>query len=984
MADLRIGLEDVLSGRGRVFLVSGEPGIGKSRLAAEITAGAEGDGARVFWGRCWEAGGAPAYWPWIQALRSHIQEVNAEVLREQLGRGAPLVAQIIPEVREVLLEIPPPPSLEGEGARFQLFDAVCQFLRRVARTGPVLLVLDDLHAADPPSLLLLEYVTRDIAASKVMIVGLCRSTDLRRDHPLRSTVAELARHQWTRHFVLSGLTEFEVARFIETTTGVNPGTTMISAVHAQTEGNPLFVGEVVRLLARKGRLDAEDVSGLLPAVPESVRGVIRRRLEGLSKQCQEALALASIFGREFDLGLLETLAERSRSDLLTLLAEAASTQMVVESQGVPGRWRFAHVLIRDTLYEDLTAAQRMQLHRRAGEVLETHYPRIAESHLAELAHHFFQAAPGEYSVKALDYARVAGDHAASLLAYEEASRHFKMALQVLRLRGSEDDETRCRLLLALGNAQARGGDLAQAQETFFLAARSARELSDARLLAAAALGYGGRFVWPREEGDPRLTPLLRDALAALGDEGGALRARLLARLAGALRSHSSRKAPASASHEAVDLARRGGDPATLAYALESRFAALWWPENTAERLEIATEIFQLAQESGDGERIAQAHDFRICCFMERGDIPAVDAELEAMTLLVEGLRQPAQRWLLLHTRAMRSLVDGRFADSERLIPEALSVGKTALRWDAFYTHRIQMYMLRREQGRLDEMEAVIKRAVTEYPSRLVFRPMLAHLYSELARPIESRRAFEALADGDFADLPRVDEWLVAMSLLAEVTAFLGDEGRAAVMYDLLSPYPQQQWCGIAAEVSLGPASRPLGILATAIGRYDEAAEHFEAAIEQSERVGARPWVAHSQHAYATMLSRRGGHEAREHALALLKSALETAQEIGMASLGTRVSALMAQLGARPRRRRSAPRARAAADAPKGTVLTSREREVAGLVAKGLSNRQIAEHLYVSERTAETHVQNILVKLGFTSRAQVAAWAVSDGLAIENT
>jgi tetratricopeptide (TPR) repeat protein len=899
LSELEAGLEDALSGRGRLFVIGGEPGIGKTRLADELASRAKQRGARVLSGRCWEAGGAPAYWPWVQAIRTHLRDQDPQALLLQLGSGAADVAQMVPELHDLFPELRPPPSLDPEGARFRLFDSTTAFLRSASRTQPIVLVLDDLHAADVPSLLLLQFVARELVDAHILLIGAYRDEGTKLPPQLASTLAEVGRQQVTRHVRLAGLDESEMTGLIEGILDGSASETLVAAVHRKTEGNPLFVVEVVRLLAEEGQLETrEEPVPLRITIPPRVKEVIGRRLELLSERCYWVLALASVLGREFRIDALARVSDLSAEALLELIDEAAAARVVTEVPSGIGRLRFSHALVRDALYEGLATAQRTRLHREIGEALEGVHVEDPEAHLAELAHHFCEAAPGGDVDKAVEYARRAGERAATLLAYEEAVRLFRLALHVLEMRGPADREARCRLLLALGESQAREGDLGGAKETFLQAADLARKGNMPEHLAAAALGYGGRFVWSRAGSDRKVVPLLEEALRSLPKGDSTIGARLMARLAGAIRDERPPNHQDRLSREAVEMARRMGDPATLAYALAGRLAATWWPENAEERLTIATEILRLGRQADDGERIAQGLGWRVVTLLELGDIAAFDVELEALTMLVEELRQPAQRWLLLHWRATRALVDGRFEEAERLIPEALSLGKRAQRSDAISCFRIQMYFLRREQGRLEEVEAIIKRSVAEYPTRPLFRSLLAHLYSELGHLVESRRAFEELAVRDFADLRRDNEWLLEMSLLAEVADFLGDVGGATILYGLLSPFAGRN-VSVAGDASAGSASRGLGVLASMLLTWDEAVRHFEEALDLNAAMGARPWVARTQHDYARMLLRRDRVGDRERAAELLTRALETCRELGMPALNRKVTALLKAEGIPP-------------------------------------------------------------------------------------
>ena len=320
LGELLAGLDDAAAGSGRLFLLAGDPGIGKSRLAHEAAARARDRGFKVAWGRCWEAGGAPAYWPWVQSLRACVRGAGSEELRSQLGSGAPLVAQIVTEVAEILPDARPPPAAGAEADRFRLFDAVATFVRNAGAVQPLMLVLDDLHAADAPSILLLRFVARELEDARVLVLGAYRDVELDRDHPLTVALAELSREPAARHVPLPGLAEGAVARLVQEITGVMPREGLVAAVHRCTEGNPLFVGEVVRLLAAEGRLERPgDPAWLRLAIPAGIRQVIGRRVARLPGQCGRVLGLASVVGREFSLHALGQLSKFSVGELLDIL-----------------------------------------------------------------------------------------------------------------------------------------------------------------------------------------------------------------------------------------------------------------------------------------------------------------------------------------------------------------------------------------------------------------------------------------------------------------------------------------------------------------------------------------------------------------------------------------------------------------------------------------------------------------------------------------
>jgi DNA-binding SARP family transcriptional activator/tetratricopeptide (TPR) repeat protein len=870
--ELQEGLEEAIDGRGGLFLVSGEPGIGKSRLIDEFSRRAMQRGVRVLSGRCWEAGGAPAYWPWCQSIRAYVRSCDPELLAADLGHGASDVAELVPEVRDLLPGVPAPSrSRDPDTARFRLFDSMAAFLRRAAAREPLVLVLDDLHAADAPSLILLQFLARELAVTRILLVAGYRDTELDRASPLTQTLVALRREPVTRALRLSGLGREDVARFIRLTGGADAPASLVSAIDAQTEGNPLFLGEVVRLLAQEGRLTPSDETiSVRLGIPQGVRETIGLRLGHLSRSCRDLLILASVLGREFRLDALQRVGELSGNDVLERLDEAFGSGLIAEVPGARGRVRFSHALVRETLHEEVSTSRRVALHARVGHVLEDFYAEDTEAHLGELAHHFFESLPGGDSERAIDYADRAGRHAVRLLAYEEAARLFRMAIASLDTTLVPGDARRCDLLLALGDAEARAGNMPAAKDAFLAASEIARRCKMPEALALAAVGYGGRIVWARAGHDLRLVALLQDALAGLPPSDSPLRVRLLARLAGALRDEPSLEARAALSAEAVEMARRLDDPATLAYALDGRCAAILGPHNPEERLTLSNEIVRLADLVDDRERAVQGRHYRLIALLELGDIKGVNAEIAAMTVLAEELRQPAQLWYVAATRANLALLTGRLTEAEDLIARALGLGRHAMSRDATLSSRLQLFLLRREQERLAEIEDMIRRSVQEYESRPVFRCALVLLLCDLGRDDEARAALEQLGANAFADIPFDNEWLFCVCFLADASERLGTSAHAGTLYDLLLPHAGRN-ASNADEISLGNVSRSLGNAAHALARWDDAARHFEAALDANARMGAESWVARTLRDYAHMLRMRGEPGDAAHAASLSRS-----------------------------------------------------------------------------------------------------------------
>lgn len=896
MTELAAALARTAGGRGHLFLVSGEPGIGKSRLLEELAAQARANQITVLTGRCWEAGGAPPYWPWVQALRTYVRGRPAQDVRAEAGVGAALLAQLIPEIQEHLGAITEPSSDgDPESARFRLFDSVATFLTNASRRRPLLLGLEDIHAADEPSLLLLRFLSSVIPDMPLLLVGTFRDTEVEEDR--RALLTEIARQPGASEIPLVGLSEGDLARFVGATVGVVPPAGLSPLLYAETDGNPLFVSEIVRLLADEGRLDRlpDTVSWRL-TIPAGIQDVILRRLSHLSESGRSLLPVACVLGREFDIAVLERLSGLGRGEVLTAVDEAISARLVMEVPATLGRFRFSHALIREALYKQLGVGERTRLHERAGLTLEEVHVDDLLPHLSEIAHHLFEAAPGGGVERAVGYARRAAVHAAALLAYEEAIRFYAMALRLSEMTDPRDEPLRCELLLGMGDSQARAGDASAAKDSFLRTADIARRIQSPEYLARAALGYGGRFVWEAARGDAHLRPLLEEALDALEEKDDDLSVRVMARLAaGPLRDTPDRGTRDELSRRAVEIARRLGNPVTLAYALDGRYAAIWWPENLEERLDLADELIAAARLAGDGERELQGHHYLFLGRLEQGDRPGAEANLQAQVELARELRQPAQSFYIATVTAMMATFEGHFDRSEQLILEAFDLGVRAERSMAEIYRSLQLYALRKDQGRIAEVEDALEESARAFPTYFALSSALADLLLTVGKERRAREVFDRLAADEFAHLTPNDEWLFSLCLLAETAARLRDVDRATSLYELLEPYGAR----IAVsppDVCVGAVSFFLGSLAIVLERLDDAGSHFERAIELNLRMGGRPWAARAEHGLARAIVLGGRQEEKERARTLVERALEAASELKMPELEREAADLARELG----------------------------------------------------------------------------------------
>jgi DNA-binding CsgD family transcriptional regulator len=979
LAALTADLDAAVGGRGGVVLVAGEPGIGKTRLAEELAARASVRGAVVLWGRCWEGAGAPAFWPWVQVIRGYVQAQAEDPasLRHDLGAGAADIAQLVPAVHDRIPDLPAPSPLEPEAARFRLFDSLAGFLRTAAARRPLLLVLDDLHWADVASLALLRFMSRELAGvegSSPLVVGSYRHTEVDQGHPLLAAVADLTRgqHRW---LLLGGLGQREVAGFMALVAGAEPSAELAAEVYRQTDGNPFFVTEVVRLLASQGRLDpaARASTVLGNGLPEGVRAVVAERLSRLSGDCRRMLEVASVVGRDFELRVLQPASGLDAGQLLVLLEEAEAARLVGAVPGELSRWRFAHALVREVLYDGLLAARRVRLHGLVADALEALYAAEPGPHLAELAHHLVEAAPGseKTAARAVQMATLAGRRSLEVLAWEDAAGLFERALAALDLAERPGSaQQRCELLLAVGEARMAASDVPAARTAYQQAGELARRIGSPEVLAQAGLGLGLEITSGIV--DPVQVGLLEEALAALDEADSPLRARVLAGLARALVSSPQVERRLVLSEGAVRMARRLGDPATLAAALFGRHLAIWGSEQaevTGERLSLATEAVGLAEQIGDRAMALRGRGLRRIDLLELGDLAGYDADLAAAERAAAELGQLRYRWQLPLAHATRALLDGRFAQAEELTERGLAAGRRAGDQAVGNYHTGVIATLRFMQGRLGELAELARDAAARYPAMVVFRAALAGMLAEAGRADEARAEVEQLAAGDMAAVPRDPAWSYSLASLALACYHLGDARIAGQLHPLLEPYADRNIVtGRVGAICLGPAAYFLGLLDLTLDLPEPALHRFAQAAAFAGRMQARPMVAMSREGQARALLALGRPGDRQQATALLDEVTATARALGIRGLGKRAATLRA----------AAPTAPRAPTWPAG--LTGREVEVLRLIAAGRSNSAIAQALFISPNTVLHHVSSIFAKLGVANRAEAAAYAIRLGVA----
>jgi tetratricopeptide (TPR) repeat protein len=862
LAELDAGLADVLAGRGGLFLLSGEPGIGKTRLAHEFGRSATLRGVAVHWGRAWEAGGAPSYWPLIQVLRSICRGLDTDALGALIGMHGSEFVELMPELRQRIPTLVQAP-MHAETDRFQLFDAVKSFLHGAADRAPQLLVLDDLHAADPSSLLLLQFLVRDLRSVPLLIIGTYRDVEARLASEIGVTLSLVSREACV--LPLRRLERREVADFVAAATGATPSLDFVDTLYQRSEGNPLFLREMLQL------------RGSTVSQPDGIREVVRARLSLLTPAVRRALEAASVLGREFELELLTAVADTSQPGLGALLA-AALDAGIIEALEPPTHWRFTHVLLREGLYRDLSLERRAALHGIAGRELDR---RGGEQPLAELAHHFLHAMPLVSVGDAAAAALRAAERAVNLLAFEDGCA--LLARMVKPLEDAAGEERRLfEVLLSLGVARIRAGQVTLGKDTCRRAAELARGLGDGELFAQAVLGAACEFV-PQLR-DLGLIALIEQALALLPAGDGALRARCIAQLAAERQPEPDTQGPIELARIAVAMARRLNDTDTLRFALSLAGLTMLAFADPAERLSLDQECLRLALAAGDKLHALRAHLLLIADWCELGDLSGAAAHVHEYEALVH-LRHSRYRWVSICLRSQIALWEGRFDEAERWYFETEAV------WRQDEGRGAEMAAfplgLCRAAERYDDLPRIEARlraafAMQQDLGSCVGEMLIAQLYARVRdRPRVLAQMAVVRSHASFTEITEAS-WL---ALLAEPCCLLGDIALAERLYRALLPHARRFfWLGPLGAYYEPPYGRQLGLLAETLGRLDQAIAHFSTAEMSLVQAGMLSHLARLRYELAGALLARAGAGDRERAAELIEQAQTLAEQLGQPAL----------------------------------------------------------------------------------------------------
>lgn len=853
-------IEQAKAGQGGVVLLGGEPGIGKTRLAEEGVQAARSLGLFTAWGRAWEGGGAPPFWPWIQIIRA-IRKTGIPVPSE--------LAQLMPELGGVAH-----PALAPGADRFLLFDSMQRLLLDAGARQPVLIVFDDLHSADAASVQLLSFVAPSLGDAPVLILGTYRDVEARLRPEFGDLLANLGRTAISIR--VTALPREAVAELAKVYLADAVTTSEVDSLYAATDGNPLYCNEILHLVAAEGRR----TDGSYP-LPDSIRAAIRRHLDRGRPDLRRPLEHAAVLGHEFAATALAAILDESVASLMPLLAEATTMGILVER--LPSRFVFSHGLFREVIYAELPDPS--AVHRRIAEVLEKVHEEDPTA-LTEIARHWLDAGP-TFASRAREAGRRAAQAAMVTLAYEEAAELFEKTIAAHDQASPGDIAGRCDLLLAMADAQMRAGDLASGKKTCWKAATLARSHGDRRLFSRIALVHGSAVTPGSVDAD--LVSLLEEALSMMGGDEPALRAQLLARLASAQQPAFDPRGPIASAREAIALVGQDAEPQVRMSVLHSAMAAMMDFVNPIERRAINEEILRLATSLGERTVALRAAIRLFHDHAEVGDLVGAARRLDAYDAMIRSFPQPHVRLAAELGRSLIALVKGDFSASERHVAAARDIARRTRDPQAEWIltlHEIGSLRMRDDDETLAKREDELKPSIGRFEDRgAAYEAMLAARLGDV--------------DGARAALGRIGKEHARVCMdtmhgawLAEAAALVGDASWGSVIEEMLAPLEREwaSWSGVGFIID-SPVARAQALAAAARRDWAAALRHCHTALEAALAVGARPVAARIRVEWAEILAHRGEQGDAEAVRGLLADARADVDGLALRGLGRRMHAI---------------------------------------------------------------------------------------------
>ena len=956
----REAFDRMLAGRRQLVLISGEPGIGKTRCAEALAEVAEDQGALVLWGRCREEAGAPPYWPWVQILRAYVDAASLDEVRLNMGTAAKEIAALVPELLDSAHQTQQTQSglADSSPARFRTFDAVRQFFHQATQQVPITLVLDDLHWADAPSLSLLEFLSQELLRSRLLIVATYRDGDASRKTALQSALGGLSRDSDVERVQLGGLSQTAIGEVAERLCDLSLSESALKMIYQQTDGNPLFAIELMKVIIDES---AGSTIATMPArIPAGVHETIGRRLNRLSDRCNELLCAAAVYGRQFTARELAAVMDEEVQHILAVLEPAVQAGIVQADVGTSGTYLFTHALIRETIYEDLPACDRLRLHGRAGDALAGVHCAHLEPALTRIAHHYHEAAALGYADKAVVFALRAAESAVRLCAYEDALLHYDHVIKTLESGGLMHDERLARAYILKGFALNQLGQVQQCMEVLLEAVSRTRVLGSAELLVDVLMSLA---MITRHVAQQHILPLLEHTLTLLPEADSAARAKALATLAFAQRTLTDKSRIQNLVDKALDMASRSCDAAARCACYNLAVMALRVnPETLQRRLSLSAECNAVARSTGHPLLLADAYHWQALNYFEAGHVDEIERILEHYDSLSAAARLGLHQYQAGIHRVTLALLRGEWTDLENRIEGMLEIGTKT--HDADGVYGAQMFALNRDLGRLHALAPQIKE-IAASATRRMWEPGLMLICAEIGLRSEARAIFERLAARNCDAIGRDEMFVACLVFCAETCCALGDAARAEPLYQLLRPYTGQT-ANHPTAVCFGAADLYLAMLACTANwpDIDIARGHFDQALTLNRAMRAWPSLARTLYRYGAFLLTLPADAERRQGLQYLREAEQLARRLAMERLVSDIDAIL--------------RAR------DGEVtfpddLTAREVEVLRLLAIGRTNKDVSLVLAISLNTVATHVRNILNKTQCANRTEAATYAIRHGL-----
>jgi predicted ATPase/DNA-binding NarL/FixJ family response regulator len=952
--------EAAQQGSGNIALIRGEPGIGKSCLASTFAEEVKGESTWVVYGQCHETLGSPPFWPWLQILR------NLQITDDSLGLSPAAIFGDLAAAEKQQSRSSSFLSSDIGSEQFLLFSKIANVLAQYASQRTLILVIDDLHWADKSSLLLLSHICRRLSQQAMLIIGTYRDIEITRKHPLFESLGDISRQATLRRIALKGLSEQDVSGYIQNTVSQTLPPEILKSLYEKTDGNPLFVSEVARILQQE---NLDQASGQIAIeIPEGIQEAIGRRLNQLSPQCNELLPLAAVIGRKFSLPVLnQLLPESEQMGLLETLEEAISRGIIEQRPNTVAEFQFCHVLTRDILYDELSLAKKITLHRKVADALVQLRESDSEVSAGEIARHYYQAIQGGQSDAAVGYAIEAAEYATKLAAYAEAREYYELAMDVFNLDDRRYANRKAEVYYHIAEcAHAVGSPTQKITDACILALDAARQSQQYKIFATAAC----RIVYAERRPNKLEVGLkaIEEALTYLPEDDLVTRADVLAYHAMSLCFNGRRGDSERSAFEALSVAQRCSDKLVLCNSLCMALLVLRGrPEKLSERVRLGEQAVVLVNEITSS--LEQAYiwndprEWLILTCQEVGDMERVKTLMQQLENSAEEHHSFKAHYFSASAKANQALFDGRWQQAETLIEEANELGAGRLDDSSEGVYGVQMFLLNRELGRLPMVQGALKRMLTT-DNKAVWGPGLLATYTELGMHDEAREIFEHLAANDFRSLGEGELFLTCLVYMIEACVELNDIDRAAALYQRLVPYSGQM-LPHATAINHGPADMYLGMMSSMMNNLDEAQQLFTKATELCEKSAPNMWQAHIMFRHAQVLKRHNFSGGRARFDELVDQAQTTAKSMGMVNLLTKLERLESDS--------------VIDNGDQDSGLTPRELEVLQLIAKGKSNKLIASELNRSLATIATHVRAILSKTHTANRTEAAAFASDNDL-----